>query len=266
MESLISRWRAWWAASFHAPRTELPPHLRKPRIRTRGTTIELQFAQGVSQSAMVIADPQRLLIDYTRTMLGALVFMPTPRTVALIGLGGGSQAKYCHRHLPEARIEVVENNPHVLALRDRFQVPADDARFQVFLDDGARFLRERPARYELLLVDGYDETGIPEALSTQAFYDDCRAALATDGAMAVNLYCRDAMRHVERLQRAFGQDHVLLVDETRQSNRVAFAWTGNGASAAAMSLSAAAQRDLDDVFAKVRDRLAAQMKEAVPAR
>lgn len=252
-------WRAWLAALFGARRADVPPHLRKPRIRERGTTTELQFARGVSQSAMVTRDPQRLLIDYTRTMLGALVFVPRPRRIGMIGLGGGSQAKYCYRHLSEAQIEVVENNPHVLALRRQFHVPDDDARFRVFLDDGARFLHERAGRYDLLLVDGYDETGIPEALSTQAFYDDCRAALTEGGAMATNLYCADAAAHVERLQRAFGASSVLVMEEPRQSNRVAFAWTGPVTTGeGGMTLSSAAQRDLRAVFGTVREAFAAR--------
>jgi spermidine synthase len=252
-------WREWLAALFRVPGADeaVPPHLRKPTVRRRGNTTELQFVRGVSQSQMVTRDPYRLLIDYTRTMLGALVLVPRPRTIGMIGLGGGSQAKYCYRHLAGAFIEVVENNPHVLSLRRKFRVPDDDARFHVFLDDGARFLQERWGRFDLLLVDGYDETGIPAVLSTQGFYDHCRASLAEGGAAAFNLYCADASIHIERLRNAFGDERVLVIEELHQSNRVAIAWTGSISEAAEMSLSSAAQRDLARVFTNIRERLAA---------
>jgi spermidine synthase len=262
MASTQTGWRAWLAALFGASRVSVPPHLRKPSIRRRGDTIELQFAHGVSQSQMVTRDPDRLMIDYTRTMLGALVLVPRPRSIGMVGLGGGSQAKYCYRHLHDARIEVVENNPHVLALRRRFHVPDDDARFRVVLDDGAHFLAGRRASYDLLLVDGYDETGIPGALSTQAFYDHCRASLIEGGAMATNLYCEDPTTHVDRLQQAFGSGNVLVIEEPRQSNRVALAWTARPAPPAAddeaIALSPASRRDLAGVFANVREALAAR--------
>lgn len=250
-------WRAWLAALFDAREAgdAVPPHLRRPSVRRRGSTLELQFVRGVSQSQMATRDPDRLLIDYTRTMLGALVLVPRPGRIGMIGLGGGSQAKYCYRHLPEARIEVAENNPHVLALRRRFRVPGDDARFQVFLEDGARFVQERRGRFDLLLVDGYDETGIPDVLSTQAFYDDCRASLAAGGAAAFNLYCADALVHVERLRKAFGDGHVVVIEEPKQSNRVAIAWTGHGREMEETSLSPFAQSDLMPVFATVREKL-----------
>lgn len=248
-------WREWVAALFRYfwSGEAVPSHLRKPFIRRGWRTTELQFAHGVSQSRMLTAAPDTLLIDYTRTMLGALMLVPRPRSIGMVGLGGGSQAKFCYRHLPEARIEVVENNPHVLALRGKFRVPDDDARFRVILDDGARLLRERRGHYDLLLVDGYDETGIPDALSSQQFYDDCRAALTENGAMAINLYCDDAQRHVEWLRGSFGADRVLVVEETRQSNRVALAWVGTPApEGAPMSLSTAAQRELAFDFARLR--------------
>lgn len=252
-----TRWREWLAALlrrfWHKDSWQVPPHLRKPFIRRRWLTTELQFAHGVSQSRMLTAAPDKLLIDYTRTMLGALVLVPQPRSIGMVGLGGGSQAKFCYRHLPEARIEVVENNPHVLALRGRFRIPDDDARFRVILDDGARLLCERRGQYDLLLVDAYDETGIPDALSSQRFYDDCRAALTENGAMAINLYCDDAQRHVEYLRSSFGEDRVLVVEEMRQSNRVAVAWVGTPARRdAPMSLSTAAQCELAFEFTRLR--------------
>ena len=265
MASALTGWRAWLAALFR-PREagqNRSPHLRKPIVRRRGHTTELQFVRGVSQSRMVTRDPDRLLIDYTRTMLGALVLAPRPRSIGMIGLGGGSQAKYCYRHLPEARIQVAENNPHVLALRRKFRVPDDDARFHVLLDDGARFLQERRGRFDLLLVDGYDETGIPAALSTPEFYGDCRASLAEGGAAAFNLYCADAAAHVERLRGAFGEDRVLVIEEPRQSNRVAIAWTGVvREEVAEMPLATFVQHDLANVFAGVRKQLDAKKPDA----
>jgi spermidine synthase len=256
--------RKWLAELFRGQddASEGPaPRHRPPFIRRRWSTTELQFAHGVSQSRMLTSAPDKLLIDYTRTMLGALVLVPQPRSIGMVGLGGGSQAKFCHRHLPDARIEVVENNPQVLALRRDFHIPDDDARFRVVLDDGADFLRTRRGHYDLLLVDGYDENGIPEALSTQQFYDDCRAALTEGGAMAINLYCRDAQRHIDRLCLSFDRCHVMVLQEARQSNQVALAWVGQPApEGLPMALPAAAQRELAAAFARVR----AQRRRGTP--
>ncbi|MDE8344502.1 MAG: hypothetical protein POG24_11875, partial [Acidocella sp.] len=70
---------------------------------------------------MNLDDPCALDLEYSRTMMGFLLFKPEPKHIAMVGLGGGSLAKFCHRYLPATRIEVVEINPHVLALRDEFR-------------------------------------------------------------------------------------------------------------------------------------------------
>lgn len=231
--------------------------LARPFVRRGWRHTSLQFNQADAQSRMSRFQPDRLLVDYTRTMMGALVFNPRPARIGVIGLGGGSQVKFCHRHLPHSRIEVVENNPGVIALRRRFRVPPDDARLQVVLGDGAQWVGGRPGGFDLLLVDGYDEGGIPEVLSTPRYYQDCRSALAMNGVMASNLYCADADRHLRRLRRAFGE-RVLVLEETRQSNRVAFAWVGNplppgpvDVRGALAGLPPAAREQLADVFRRV---------------
>ncbi|MDQ3494227.1 MAG: fused MFS/spermidine synthase [Pseudomonadota bacterium] len=243
------------------PKDPTGKRLRPAQLRRYGDYTALQFARGQTQSRMRTAEPDHLLIDYTRSMLGCLLWRPQPACIGMVGLGGGSQVKFCHRHLPAARIEVAENHPGVIALRRAFGIPDDDARLQVVLDDGARFLQARPGRYDLLLVDGYDETGIPEALATQAFYDDCRAALAPGGVMACNLYCDNAGRHVARLRKSFG-GRVLLVEEAKMSNRVAFAWIGTrppsrpqDVERALGALSAPARAQLAPVLERMRSAL-----------
>lgn len=197
--------------------------LVRPFVRRYGRYTSLQFSRRQTQSRMLTGEPDVLLIDYTRTMLATLLLRPGPQRIGMVGLGGGSQAKFCYRHLPEARIEVVENNPGVIALRREFAIPDDDERLQVHLDDGARFLCSRRGCYDLLLVDGYDEHGIPAALSTQAFYDDCRDALAPGGAMSVNLFSTDATAHFARIRQSF-EGRAVMLEEMKMSNRVAFAW------------------------------------------
>src|SRR4051812_44343848 len=71
----------------------------------------LHFAPDQVQSAMRLAAPDALNFRYTREMMGWLLFLPKPREVLMLGLGGGSLAKFCFRQLPATRITVVENDP-----------------------------------------------------------------------------------------------------------------------------------------------------------
>ena len=83
----------------------------RPFIIDDGETRQLLFNLDFIQSSMRIDDPFALDIAYTRKMMAFLLFAPNPDHVLMVGLGGGSLAKFCHRHLPRARLTVVEVNP-----------------------------------------------------------------------------------------------------------------------------------------------------------
>ena len=201
-------------------------HVR-PYVREELDARSLHFSICEIQSRMQILQPDALALEYTRTMMGWLMFRPAPERIAMIGLGGGSLAKFCHRHLPGAALVVVEINPHVIALRDAFQVPPDDARLQVIEADGASYIAQTDHRFDVLMVDAFDDQGMPAALGAQRFYDDCLDVLRPGGLMAVNLHAGHPhfVVYLGRIRRSFG-DGVLRVDDVDGSNSVIFASKG----------------------------------------
>jgi len=160
----------------------------KPYLTESDGILSLQFDEWSTQSEMSIDDTDELVIPYTRVIMSFLLLEPSPRHVAMIGLGGGSLAKYCYRYLPGTGITAVEINPAVIALRNEFAIPADDARFRVLLGDGAAWVADSAGQPDVLIVDGFDADGLPAQLSSQRFYDDCFAALADNGIMVVNMW------------------------------------------------------------------------------
>ena len=146
------------------------------------------------QSAMSIEDPDRLILDYTRWMMGFLLFNPSPQVIEIIGLGGGSLAKYCHRYLPNTSIVAVEIDPDVIAVREQFFMPPESDRFEIVCDDGAAFVRRDTRGCDILLVDGFDTDGQPAQLCSSAFYRDCHSRLNPGGILVVNL-CDDHWKY-----------------------------------------------------------------------
>ncbi len=91
----------------------------------------------------------------------------------MVGLGGGSLAKYCLRTLPETRFTAVEINPAVIALRDRFDIPPDDDRFRVVWQTVRTTCVTAEDAPDVLLVDGFVAAGLPPRLGSADFYADC---------------------------------------------------------------------------------------------
>ncbi|HEY4080530.1 MAG TPA: fused MFS/spermidine synthase [Burkholderiaceae bacterium] len=206
--------------------TEHHEHV-KPFVYKTSHTKALHFSISEIQSRMQTTRPDALDLEYTRTMMAVLLFNSEPDSMIMIGLGGGSLAKFCHRHLPNTRIKVVEINPHVIALRDEFGIPPDDDRFKVRRADGAAFLRFAPYQVDVLMVDGFDSKGQPRALCSQRFYDDCYDALQPNGILVVNLHAwHDSYESfIARIKRSF-QDEVLVVGDGNCSNSIVFACKG----------------------------------------
>ncbi|HAF45366.1 MAG TPA: transferase [Gallionellaceae bacterium] len=201
----------------------------KPYLLENDGMLSLQFDALCLQSEMNIDDPDQLVFSYTRAMMSFLLFEPSPKRIAMIGLGGGSLAKYCYRYLPGAEIAVVEINPDVIALRNEFAIPADDARFKVLLGDGAIFVKESSDLFDVLMVDGFDTTGLPDELCSQQFYDDCFASLADDGIMVANLWSTDGLHGAlaSRIETSFA-GRIVMVNADDSPNKIVLAFKNSG--------------------------------------
>jgi len=176
------------------------------------------------QSEMSIDLPDDLVVSYTRAMMSFLLFEPAPKSIAMIGLGGGSLAKYCYRYLPQTEITVVEINPDVIALRNEFAIPSDDTRFKVLLGDGAEFVAATDRQFDVLIVDGFDAGGLPVQLSSQQFYDNCFALLADNGIMVVNLWggYPHYDEYLARIHNSF-PSRLVIVDADDSVNKIVLA-------------------------------------------
>jgi spermidine synthase len=226
----------------------------RPFVREELDSQSLHFSDAAIQSRMVLRHPDALALEYTRTMMGVLMFDPAPARVLMIGLGGGSLAKFCHRHLPRSELVVVEINPHVIALRERFKVPPDGPRFRIVEDDGARFVATTPLRFDVLMVDAFDAERMPEALGARRFYDDCADALRPGGLLVANLHASHphVPVYIDRLSAALG-GQVIHVDDHDGGNRVVFARRGGPLTPARLVSPAAVH--LQDAYSRIAHAL-----------
>lgn len=178
------------------------------------------------QSAMRLNDPYGLELEYTRAMMSFLLFQPSPRRACLIGLGGGSIAKFFHRRLPDTRLVSIEINPEVVAAaRAYFALPPDDERLTVLTGDGAAYVYAHAHSQDVLMVDGYDAQRIVEDLASPPFYAACRAMLQPGGVALFNLWGSDKSFDVylQRIDAAFS-GHYLLLPSERKSNIIVLAF------------------------------------------
>ena len=199
----------------------------KPFIVDNGRRRFLHFDFGAIQSAMDLSNPQGLALAYTRKMMAFLLFNRTPKRILLLGLGGGSLAKFCYGNLPDASLTAVEVSRDVIALRNEFGIPADDHRFRVINADGAAYLSVPTHRKDVILADACDRRGIAADLDSVEFYRKARSRLSSDGVFVVNV-CGDrasTAAHLTKLREAF-DDELLTLQVQQDGNFIVFGFKG----------------------------------------
>ncbi|MBS4095310.1 MAG: fused MFS/spermidine synthase [Sulfuricella sp.] len=204
-----------------------PDYQVRPYVYEDKAVRSLYFSCVAVQSSMSLADPYALELGYTKTMMGFLLFNADPRHILLVGLGGGSLSKYCYQRFPNARITTVEIDPEVIALRDEFLIPRDDERFRIIHADAAEYLASADVAADVILLDGFDATGLPDCLCSEAFYTDCWRALGENGVLVANLWSGNLghMDYLNRLDAIFG-NRVWCSRASDSCNQIAFAIKG----------------------------------------
>jgi spermidine synthase len=197
-------------------------------IREEAGVRTLHFGSEWIQGAMRIARPWNLELEYTREMMAALLMRDTPRKILVIGLGAASLTKFLYRNLPLAHLTVVEIEPAVVAAaRQFFKLPEDPKRINLVIGDGAEYMLNTSKKFDLIMVDGFDEKARTGALETLPFYQACRSGLSGNGIMAVNLLARHRgfAATAARIASAF-DDRVLVFPSCESGNAIALAASG----------------------------------------
>jgi spermidine synthase len=195
-------------------------------VSERNGVRSLHLGNNFVQSAMRLAFPNHLELAYTRCMMGFLLFHPHPENIIMIGLGGGSLAKFVHHKLTRTKTTVIEINEEVIsAARNYFCFPQGDERLQTVIGDGADYIASHPAKADVLMVDGFDGGCQVPSLCTQDFYNNARGALRKNGVLVVNLLGRDKgfQNYMRRMESSFSGNVTTLVAEP-VGNVVAFAF------------------------------------------
>jgi spermidine synthase len=202
---------------------------KKPFVVDDGLTRKLYFSLSYVQSEMELKEPDALNIAYTRKMMAFLLFLPRPKHVMIVGLGGGSLTKFCYRQLARTRVSTIEISEDVIALSELFGVPSADDRLSIIHADATEYLATTDERADVILLDGCDKSGVAPVFCDARFYQNVRARLKPSGMLVMNLVgaSETSRAHISLIADAF-LDRVIVQDVSADGNRVAFAFNEPG--------------------------------------
>jgi spermidine synthase len=178
------------------------------------------------QTCMNMQLPDHFVMNYPQMMMAALYIKPQPQSVLIVGLGGGTLPRVLARMLPDARIDVVEIDPAVIRVAQKYFAFQPQGNEHVIESDGRvyvkRAIREQ-RHYDLIMLDAFDHEYIPEHLLTREFLQEVRTLLTPGGVLAANTFSSSKLYDHESVTYAtvFGEFYNL-----RRLNRVILAVNG----------------------------------------
>ncbi len=108
--------------------------------------------------------------------------------VLILGMGTGTYGRQCLRYFDGAAVEGVEIDEKITGLaRSFFDLP-EDAKVTTY--DGRAFLAAVDARYDVILVDAYQDITIPFQMASEEFFALVKEHLKDGGVMVVNMNMR----------------------------------------------------------------------------
>ena len=108
-----------------------------------------------------------------------------PHDMLILGMGTGTYATQCRRYFDSMAIEGVEIDGKITDLAHRYF--ALDPEVPVTTYDGRAFLAGTDRKYDIIMVDAYQDITIPFQMSTQEFFRMVQAHLTENGVMIVNM-------------------------------------------------------------------------------
>ncbi len=145
--------------------------------------------------------------------------------VLILGMGTGTYATQCERYFDDISIEGVEIDDKITNLAEAyFQLPQD---VKVTTYDGRAYLNAVDKKYDVIMVDAYQDITIPFQMSSVEFFTQVQEHLTPDGVMVVNMNMRGNQEGninqylADTISTVFSQ--VYTVDVANVTNRELFA-------------------------------------------
>jgi spermidine synthase len=191
-------------------------------IEQIGSIVEMRSfwrSKTYRESAVDLKDPARLVVPYTCLVAASAIFHPHPKSVLMIGLGGGGFNQFFEKAFPSTTLETVEVDSEVFVLAQKYLGFKPSDRDRVNILDGRMFLRHSKATYDWIILDAFRGGFVPPHLKTVEFYKLVQSHLSPSGLLIANVRTDTALfaADVRTLSAVFPQTGYFDVPQTENA-------------------------------------------------
>lgn len=133
---------------------------------------------------------------------------PVCASVLILGLGGGSSATLIPKYYKDAQITGLDIDPVIVDMGKKYLGLSEVQNMEVVIADARSWVKKSKEKYDLILIDLFQGTKIPDEFYQEEFLLDVQKLLKDDGIVAFNhLYSnlekQDANRLLSTLRNVF---------------------------------------------------------------
>lgn len=145
--------------------------------------------------------------------------------VLILGMGTGTYATQCKKYLGDMKVEGVEIDQKITQLSRQYFSLSEEIPVTTY--DGRAFLNSSNKKYDVILVDAYQDITIPFQMSSVEFFTLVKEHLNENGVMVVNMNMRGSKEGninqylSDTIGSVFGTEYV--IDVKGSTNRELFA-------------------------------------------
>jgi predicted membrane-bound spermidine synthase len=194
--------------------------LKGDPIDTKDRLITLYLDQ-LTHSCSDPVNPLRLQYRYIRGFKEIVEWQSGQRKsfkTLFIGGGGYTFPRFIEATHPEAEIDVVEIDPVVTRVSQKYLGLSQNSRIRTFNEDGRWFVMNRKAEgtYDVIFEDVFNDLSIPYHLTTKEFTVQLKRLLKKDGLLLTNVIDRFEKgsflpSYLRTLEEVFGKGNVHLL-------------------------------------------------------
>jgi len=179
-----------------------------------------------NQACMKIRNPDRLVFEYTRSLMAGLGFNSQPKNILIIGLGGGSLPMAFRKILPESKVTSVEIDPAVVKLAKKYFNYQESEQIKTEIKDGRVFIKraiKKKQQFDWIILDAFNGDYIPEHLLTVEFLTEAKTLLSKGGLLSANTFTGSRLYDYESVTYQSVFDQLQILPSASKGNRIIFA-------------------------------------------
>ncbi len=178
-----------------------------------------------NQACIDLTNKQRLVFEYTQSIMAGLAFNQQPKRILIIGLGGGSLPKAFAEILPDTEVVSVEIDPAVAKLAKSYFDYQESDKIKTKIIDGRVYVKralKNKQEFDWIILDAFNGDYIPEHLLTVEFLNETKSLLSEGGLLSANTFNGSKLYDFESVtyQRVF--DEVRILKSPSKGNRIIF--------------------------------------------